>query len=273
MRKRDVSFGRSLLFFFADAFSWPACRDSLTRSRPSPSSLSCSSLLLYVLVVTAASSSILSYLLVHPLRFHSSVMVAAASVAPRRAAMSLATSRRLANGSLLPRALAATTVNSSPASRHHLRPIHSTPIRSSDPYPEDPRQRFSPSRAYVPLQERPLDMPFLLPDGSAARVVENGEHNVISVSHEGKDVAKFERQVGDKKRVSLHGVVQEERAQSEDVWKLSVEPKSGAEEIRAAWIGVYGCEYTRAPDERATANRSRAPRQSGSAATPTSASP
>ncbi|PWN30901.1 hypothetical protein BDZ90DRAFT_229891 [Jaminaea rosea] len=170
---------------------------------------------------------------------------------PRGTASLAALTRR---GAGIAPSIARSTPSALPSSSQ--RSLHSTALRSSDPYPKDPRQRFTPPSPYVPLEARPLNMPFILPDGSPARVVENDSHDILSVyaaiggGSKDEIIASFERQKGHKARVSLHGVVQDSRAQSEDIWKLRVGPKAGGDEVRAAWIAVYAFWLRRDPYER-----------------------
>lgn len=63
-----------------------------------------------------------------------------------------------------------------------------------------------------------------------------------------EEIAKWTRTEGEQARVSLHGVVQDQRAQSEDVWKLALvgsEAIVGEETVEKVWIAVYACRYQR----------------------------
>lgn len=115
----------------------------------------------------------------------------------------------------------------------------------ADPCPKNLRQSFVPKSAEVPLHERPLELNFTLPDHARARVVEDSASTTIDI-FEGPDlarVASFSRKEGDKARTSLHGVVQDCRAQHEDIWELKIlsQPDPTAK-VRATWVGLYGCE-------------------------------
>lgn len=118
----------------------------------------------------------------------------------------------------------------------------------STPYPPNPRQLFAPKSSEVPLEERPLDLAFTLPDHTAARVVENAAFDLIEVSVGDVKVASWTRKAGDQARASLHGVVQDHRAKQEDIWELvfADQPQSDvAADVRATWIALYGCECGR----------------------------
>lgn len=118
----------------------------------------------------------------------------------------------------------------------------------STPHPTNPRSLFTPKSAEIPLKDRPLELDFVLPDSQPSTVQENEAFNEIRVlqGQSKEDLAKWTRTEGEQARVSLHGVVQDQRAQSEDVWKLALsgsEAALGEEAVKKVWITVYACTY------------------------------
>lgn len=153
----------------------------------------------------------------------------------------------------------------------------------STPTPANPRSQFTPKSAEIPLPDRPLSHALLLPDHTPLFVEENKEFDLIQVGLGAREaglsgleghaangaangasnghangeangsangtataIAQWKRNPAEQQRVSLHGVVQDHRAVSEDVWQLSLGAGVAAQQkedvVRAVWAAVYGCE-------------------------------
>lgn len=119
----------------------------------------------------------------------------------------------------------------------------------SNPYPPNPRSTFTPKSAEIPHADRPLTLSFVLPDKSTARVSENDAHDLIEVSTgegEPADPLACFSKTTEKVRVSLHGAVQDHRAQHENIWNFSVmgHVSDVPQLVRNVWIAIYACEST-----------------------------
>lgn len=107
-----------------------------------------------------------------------------------------------------------------------------------------------PPSAVVPLEERPLEERFTLPDMTPVQYSEAATHDRIDVQLGApaqkdsalKPLAAFVR-TEVQSRVSLHGAVNADRAVSEHVWEMRA-PAEAAVEISAfdAWAALYACQ-------------------------------
>lgn len=116
----------------------------------------------------------------------------------------------------------------------------------SNPHPQNPRSTFTPKSAEIPLADRPLSLTFVLPDKTDVKVSENETFDLIKVhsGQGGSDLLATFKKTEDKARVSLHGAVQDHRAQHENVWDFSVagDASDVPQLVRNVWIAVYACE-------------------------------
>lgn len=114
----------------------------------------------------------------------------------------------------------------------------------SNPHPPNPRSVFTPKSAEIPPADRPTTLTFVLPDKTNAKVSENDAFDSIQVETEGVAIASFKK-TNEKARVSIHGLVQDHRAQHENIWELNVtgEESDVTQLVRNVWTAVYACAY------------------------------
>jgi hypothetical protein len=107
-----------------------------------------------------------------------------------------------------------------------------------------------PPSAVVPLEERPLEERFTLPDMTPVQYREADSHDRIDVqlgaaARKDSELAPLAAFVKTdvQSRISLHGAVNADRAVSEHVWEFRA-PGDAAVEISAfdAWAALYACE-------------------------------
>jgi hypothetical protein len=120
---------------------------------------------------------------------------------------------------------------------------------------QDTADSQKPPRAVVPLDKRPLNETFTLPDMTPINVNEQKDQKITisigktphnykvpaSKEEQEKDletIVEFKPLDGRKARVSLHGVVEDSRAQELDVWELrTFDSKLSFQDI---WCALYG---------------------------------